>query len=283
MSLQSKSDLYIYSGSDIDQQSIRIAGKDFVKGFSPQHDKELFELQEIVEREKGHAQFVKQGICIFLIVCVILMNLLLENGSSPSIIGIKHCSFEHWLIQATFIAICFCIAILAVKMNRREQKLKMKYDVNISKNEIKFKGKELAQLTSIGFVGGFVAGALGLGGGSIYNPALLTMGVHPKVSSATGMYLVLFSTINTCLFNYLNGFLNPNYALWIGVWSVLGSFMGMRLTDRVVQMTGKASIIVWVLVFVFVLSTIATPIFGGIDLMFLYQRGEDIFAFQEIC
>ena len=128
-----------------------------------------------------------------------------------------------------------------------------------------------------------VAGALGLGGGSIYNPALLTMGVHPKVSGATGMYLVLFSTVNTCLLNYLNGFLNPSYAVWIGLWSVLGSFLGMRLTDRIVSMTGKPSIIVWVLVFVFVLSTCATPIFGGIDLYFLYERGEDIFAFSSIC
>ena len=110
----------------------------------------------------------------------------------------------------------------------------MKYDVNISSSEIILKGKQLAQLTSIGLLGGVVAGALGLGGGSIYNPALLTMGVHPKVSGATGMYLVLFSTVNTCLLNYLNGFLNPSYAVWIGLWSLLGSFIGMRLTDRIV-------------------------------------------------
>ena len=159
----------------------------------------------------------------------------------------------------------------------------MKYDVNISPSEILLKGKQLAQLTSIGFIGGVVAGALGLGGGSIYNPALLTMGVHPKVSGATGMYLVLFSTVNTCLLNYLNGFLNPSYAIWIGLWSVLGSLLGMRLTDRVVQMTGKPSIIVWILVFVFVISTCATPIFGGFDLYLLYEKGEDIFAFSSIC
>lgn len=60
-------------------------------------------------------------------------------------------------------------------------------------------------LVSIGGVGGWVAGALGLGGGSIYNPALLSLGVNPRVSGATGMYLVLYSTINSCMVNYLNG------------------------------------------------------------------------------
>ena len=115
-------------------------------------------------------------------------------------------------------------------------------------------------------MGGFVAGAFGLGGGSIYNPAFLTLGVHPKVSGATGMYLVMISTINTCCINALNGYLNIYYALWISSWSLAGSILGMASTDKVVQMTGKASIIVWVLVFVFFISTIATPVFGGISL-----------------
>ena len=140
------------------------------------------------------------------------------------------------------------------------------YNVNYKEGDIKFEGETLTKLLCIGFIGGWVAGALGLGGGSIYNPALLTLGVHPKVSGATGMYLVLFSTINTCLVNYLNGYLNIPYACWIASWSLAGAFIGMALTDRVVKMTGKPSIIVWVLVFVFGISTIATPVFGGIDL-----------------
>ena len=124
----------------------------------------------------------------------------------------------------------------------------------------------MIQLILIGFVGGFVAGAFGLGGGSIYNPAFLTLGVHPKVSGATGMYLVMLSTINTCCVNFLNGYLNLYYALWISLWSLAGSIFGMAMTDKVVKATGKASIIVWVLVLVFVISTISTPVFGGISL-----------------
>ena len=137
----------------------------------------------------------------------------------------------------------------------------------------------MIQLILIGFVGGFVAGAFGLGGGSIYNPAFLTLGVHPKVSGATGMYLVMLSTINTCCVNFLNGYLNLYYALWISLWSLAGSILGMAMTDKVVKATGKASIIVWVLVLVFVISTISTPVFGGISLKQQADEGTDIFAF----
>ena len=159
----------------------------------------------------------------------------------------------------------------------------MKYDVNYHHGDIKFRGDMLLELTGLGFVGGLVAGALGLGGGSIYNPALLTMGVHPKVSGATGMFLVLFSTMNTCLVNYLNGFLHMNYGTWISFWSLLGSIVGMAVTDKVIQATGKPSILVWVLVFIFALSTAATPIFGGIDLWYLHSKGEDILSFSDYC
>ena len=161
--------------------------------------------------------------------------------------------------------------------------MKIKYNVNYEEGEPVFEGKSMVTLVSIGFVGGFVAGAFGLGGGSIYNPAFLTLGVHPKVAGSTGMFLVLLSTINTCCVNYLNGYLNLYYALWVSSWSLIGSIIGMASTDKVVKMTGKASIIVWVLVFVFIISTISTPVFGGFSLKQQASEGTDILAFSSLC
>ena len=42
------------STSDNDKPSIIIGDRAFITGFSALHDKELNELKEIVEREKGH-------------------------------------------------------------------------------------------------------------------------------------------------------------------------------------------------------------------------------------
>ena len=176
------------------------------------------------------------------------------------------CGALYWIIELAFVGICAFMTWVAIKLSSAEQKLKIKYGINYREGDVVLEGKALIVLISIGFVGGLVAGALGLGGGSIYNPALLSLGVHPKVSGATGMFLVLFSTVNTCLLNFLNGFLDVEYACWISAFSLLGSVLGMAATDKVVKMTGKPSIMVWVLVFVFVISTISTPIFGGFSL-----------------
>ena len=144
-------------------------------------------------------------------------------------------------------------------------------------------GRTLILLVSIGFIGGLVAGALGLGGGSIYNPALLSLGVHPKTAGATGILLVCFSTLNTCLINWLNGFLNVYYAIWVSVFSLTGSILGMIATDKVVKATGKPSIMVWVLCLVFVISTLATPLFGYFILKDEKSHGTNIYAFYPLC
>ena len=79
--------------------------------------------------------------------------------------------------------------------------------MNCLDTDPRYEGKNINTFIYIGFIGGVIAGALGLGGGSIYNPAFLEMGLVPQVSGATGMFLVLISTINSVLINYVNGYL----------------------------------------------------------------------------
>merc|ERR1712224_274182 len=99
--------------------------------------------------------------------------------------------------------------------------------LNIAESDLIFRGKVLRNVLMLGFGGGWVAGALGLGGGVIFNPLLLKMGVPAKVSSATGMYLITFSKIVTCVIYFLYGELIMGYALWCAFVSVVGSIMGL--------------------------------------------------------
>jgi uncharacterized membrane protein YfcA len=72
------------------------------------------------------------------------------------------------------------MVILAVRMLRNEQTLKKKYgNVNLEESDIILTNKNITILISLGFMGGMLAGALGLGGGVIFNPVLLAMGMPP--------------------------------------------------------------------------------------------------------
>ena len=79
-------------------------------------------------------------------------------------------------------------------MVKHEQSLKIKYGNGLGSSDVELGGKPFIKLMVFSLVGGWVSGALGLGGGSIFNPLLLSLGVPPKVASATGMYMIIFST-----------------------------------------------------------------------------------------
>ena len=126
-------------------------------------------------------------------------------------------------------------------MARADQALKIKFNsINVAKNDIRFNDKRsLRLLLILGFAGGWVAGALGLGGGSVYNPALLALGVPPKVAAATGLYLVTFSKIASVLIYYLNDELDLVYGCWIGLWSCVGMVCGLLITQYYMKKTGR--------------------------------------------
>lgn len=111
--------------------------------------------------------------------------------------------------------------------------------MNIVKSDLIFRGKTLRNVLFLGFMGGWVAGALGLGGGVIFNPLLLAMGVPPKVSSATGMYLITFSKIVTSVIYFLYGELVMDYALWAAFVSVVGAICGLSSVNWYMRKFGR--------------------------------------------
>ena len=194
-----------------------------------------------MKAESSHFQWAKQGLCIFLLLMLILMNLMMGSSNFESIVGLKKCDGAYWAIQAVFFVICILCTFVAVYLAKRDQGLKLKFGgVNLTKSDIRYDDKKrLWQLLILGFAGGWVAGALGLGGGSVYNPALLAMGIPPKVSSASGLYLVTFSKLASVLIYYLNGQLDVWYGLWIGFWSCVGMVVGLLLTQLYMKKTGR--------------------------------------------
>ena len=213
------------------------------------------------------------------------MNLVLGSSTRPSIVGIERCSPLFWIIQLIFLIICAVFTWIAVILAQKHQAIKLKHhEINVCVSDIRYNDrKRLCQLLGLGFVGGWVAGALGLGGGSIYNPALLAMGVPPIVSSASGLYLVTFSKIAACLVYFLNEELDIPYSFWISFWACVGVILGIIMTNSYMKKTGRQSIIVWCLVFIFVISVIAIPIFGGFSLADEKEEGIDIYAFNDVC
>lgn len=245
------------------------------KVYSEAQASELKKLQKIAESESGHLQIWKQTICLILLASSIGMNAIMKKVPCGGL--------QYWGVQGVFVAICVVTTLIAIRLNKQEQRLKRKYRVNFYQKEIDFDGSSLIILVLAGLMGGFVAGSLGLGGGSVYCPILLTLGMNPRSAGATSIYLVLFSAISASAVNLMFGILDLSYAIYVSIWAVLGTFLVLWKAEAYVRKTGKHSTFVWSLVAIFVISCIVQPIFGWISIKALQQDGEKIFAWVSIC
>ena len=110
------------------------------------------------------------------------------------------------------------------------------------------------------FAAGMLGGIVGVAGGIILGPLFLEMGMLPVVVASTNQYLALISTISvTSQFAYM-GILNIEYALFLGVFTLIGSVIGLTQVNRIVKLTGRQSVIVVALALVLITSLVMIPV-----------------------
>jgi uncharacterized membrane protein YfcA len=132
---------------------------------------------------------------------------------------------------------------------------------SLNEGELELSGENLIRLLMGSVLGGIV-GAMGLGGGVVFNPCLLSLGLPPTVVAATGMYLIMYSQASNTAIYYLIGNLKIEYAAWIGLWSCVGILFCLITVTRLIQRTGRQSLVVLILTLVLLASAIMTPIFS---------------------
>ena len=99
--------------------------------------------------------------------------------------------------------------------------------------EISLSGKNFVFLIGGSFIGGIV-GALGLGGGVVFNPLLIGMDVPAVVATSTAMYMILFSSLAASVIFLTMGGLNVEFAFWIGGWSIVGIIFCMKVVNKMI-------------------------------------------------
>ena len=85
-----------------------------------------------------------------------------------------------------------------------------------------------------GFIGGVSAGLLGIGGGAVIVPVLsVLMGLPMHAAVATSMFTMMVTASAGTAMNFISGFINPYYAISLGIGMVLGAQIGSRIAPRV--------------------------------------------------
>jgi uncharacterized membrane protein YfcA len=174
------------------------------------HVLELNEVKNIKFYEGKNFNPKKISIFSLTIVLTIFYSLMKGTTSIDSIFHIGVCDWEQLLIFFILIICIIVIQIISIRIVKREQFLKLKYNLH-KDHEVKFTNGKIAFLIVFALTVGFLANLLGMGGGFVIFPMLIMIGVSPLVASATTIYIIFLAKIVAALLASFSQYLLADY------------------------------------------------------------------------
>lgn len=80
-----------------------------------------------------------------------------------------------------------------------------------------------------------MSGALGLGGGTIFNPMMITLGVPPLVATSTAVYMIIYSSAASTVIYLSYGAFDLYFALWISFWCSIGIVVSVNIVEIIIK------------------------------------------------
>ncbi len=104
------------------------------------------------------------------------------------------------------------------------------------------------------FVGGIMAGMLGIGGGMITTPLLLRLGKDPKSATSTSNLLIVFTAISGTILFFFSGQLLLGFSLCLAIPCGLSAIFGSGWINAYINRTKRSSILIYFLFYMLIFS-----------------------------
>ena len=123
---------------------------------------------------------------------------------------------------------------------------------------------------------------IGIGGSILYVQVLIGLGYPPFVASSTSMFLVVYSaTANTISYSFSETMSLSN-GFWLSIWSTLGVILGVFGINKIIQRTGRQSIIIFLFSFLLMVSIVCLFIIDTIEFVDDIADGSIHFEFNDL-
>ena len=215
-------------------------------------------LQKITEEEMTH--FTKKRMTkIFGTFMILFATLYVMSAqiftNKESTYTIKAGSFMIYVVFS------LCSTLRASNVVQDIHKIKRHEHYDYDEADLHFEDPRVIKKLVVGcFLSGILSGILGIAGGTIMGPLFLSLKMIPEVVSATNQYIGMISSLSVTLQYVFKGKLNYGFLLLIGTFILLSSYLGLIQVAKLVKKTGRQSIIIFVMAFVFIVSFLILPV-----------------------
>ena len=245
---------------------------------SNQFDPILDEINKEIEKDNFFLRWDKLKFVIIPFFVMAFLSILRETTSL-----VPKCSFLYWFIFISFFIFALIINYISYLHVQHEYNYRNSLGFPYDEKDIKWSFNQSITIAFIGLISGFIAGTIGIGGGVVLGPILLSYGIFPVVSTVTTNFLVLLTSSSTSLQFILSDMMNYQYAFVSIIFSILGSYVGTKVIHHYFTKSGRQSLLIFALVLVIGASALILPISSIISTVDDIEKGMEIFRFNSPC
>ena len=235
------------------------------------------EVQDEINKDNVILRWDKLKYVIIPFIVMAALSILRESSLVPK------CSFLYWLLFISFFIFALFVNYISLNHINKEYYYRISIGFPYDGKDIIWSTSKCFNMGITGLISGFIAGTIGIGGGVVLGPILLSLGIYPVVSTVTTNFLVLLTSSSTSLQFMLNNMMNYEYACMSIIFSILGSYIGTKIIHHYFKQTGRESLLIFALVFVIGSSALILPLCSILSTINDVERGIDVFRFNSPC
>ncbi|KAI3867060.1 hypothetical protein MKX03_007337 [Papaver bracteatum] len=210
------------------------------------------------------------GLLVFVWVAFLIVQILKNKTTT--------CSKTYWILSALQIHVSVLVTIYeAVGLYKGEKVI-----ASLGEKGANWNVHKLVFFALVGIFSGMVGGLLGMGGGFIMGPLFLQLGIPPQVSTVTATFSMTFSSSMSVVEYYLLKRFPVPYALYFLGVATLAALVGQHVVKKIISVLGRASLIIFILVFTIFISAI---LLGGVGIANMTNTIEhnEYMGFEDLC
>jgi uncharacterized membrane protein YfcA len=215
------------------------------------------ELARVLEADR-HLPYGKIATAITLVAVVIVLNLLKsDNASFHNPIGVTCGSKGYWAITAVVFIWVVAIALIVRAQVVRSYAYKKKIHYPFLPCDIQWDNPRYTiTYPLLCIVAGMFAGLLGIGGALVKGPLMLSMGIHPVVTSSTCATMIFFTSLTATVMYATFGMVTWDYGAYFVTIGMITTLIGQNVINYLVQKYQRISLISFTMAAIVIISTI---------------------------
>eukprot|EP01135_Chromosphaera_perkinsii_P003718 Nk52_evm36s252 gene=Nk52_evmTU36s252 len=265
-----------FPGMSADQETSRAEKKKQIAyDYIPKETREAYEALV-----KSETKFSVWRIAVLVFMWLVIFGTALVKKM------VGGCGATFWSMSFVPLAVAIILTMYCGRIVRKEYKLKIACAHEFADTDFIWNEKHTMIFPIFALVAGIAAGMVGIGGGMVMGPLLLTMSKEsdPVVTTAISSVLVLFTSSSTTIQFLLLGVLQLDFALFFTGFTVIAAVIGKVVVSPYITAKNKKSWILYCLGLVIGVSCILTTYQGIVKIVDQIEHGSNYkFSIDSVC